>query len=309
MSQESCELSVVVTVFNDATMIGALVEKLIPQLESVTKSHEIILVNDCSRDHSAQAIAELAKRYPFVKGISLSRNFGQQIAVSAGLHYAKGRYVIVMDSDMHDTVTAIPELYAKIRQGFDIVYTVSKVRDKWLNSLASSFFWFLVKIFRVKMVPHQLMLRIMTADFVRNFVEYGELNRTIAGICADISTHHGVLEVEGTRRSYGTTNYRFITRFHIFIDLIFSITVAPLNFLIYLGSAIFAMTVLASAYYLFLYLTTSLLPGFTSILLSIFFFGSTTIIILGLIGRYLSNILTEVRRRPLFLVREKYNLE
>lgn len=310
MNNQTCELSIVVTIFNDATMIDTLVQKLISELSTVVDLYEIILVNDGSRDDSTKEIKNLSEKYPFVRGVILSRNFGQQIAVTAGLQYAKGDFVIAMDSDMHTTVTTIPLLLTKIKEGYDIVYTVSKVRDSWITTLASRFFWFLVtKIFRVRMVPHQLMLRIMTAEFVRFFSMYEERNRTVAGISSDITLKHAVLEIQNSKRSYGLSNYKFVTRFNIFVDLIFSLTMAPLNFLIYFGTTILFLTVTMSCYYLYTYLTTSILPGFTSLLLSIFFFGGSTIVILGILGRYLATILIEVKRRPLFLVQEKYNLD
>jgi len=302
-------LSVVATVYNDAEIVPVLVESIIKNLPPAISKYEIILVNDCSPDRSEQAIAEECKKNPNVKGISLSRNFGQQIAMSAGMNYATGDYVVIMDGDMQNPPSEIPNLFNKIQEGFDIVYTVSKKRNDMWDSFTSHLFWaMLTRLFKVKIIKHQLMLKIMTQEFIGRYRKYGELNRTVDALVMDISSNYAVLEVENQKRIQGRSNYTFSKRMNLMVDMVISMSNTPLNFLIYFGFFTFLTTLLGLLYYVYTYLFESVPPGYTSTQLSIFFFGGLIVFILGIIGRYLSNIYSEVRQRPLFHVKKTYNL-
>ncbi len=302
------ELSLVVTIYNDEDIVPILTTEIIKSLEELNISYEIIYVNDNSADNSEQAIALESAKNPFVKGISLSRNYGQQVAMSAGIHAAIGEHIIIMDGDLQNPPSEIPRLYRKIKEGFDIIYCISKSRNNFWDEMTSKFFWFiLVKVFKVKIIKDQLMMKIMTREFAANYNQYNEVNRTVDGIVTDIGLKYGILEIENRKRYSGKSNYNFIKRFNLMIDMIISLSTAPLNFMIYLGFIIFFFTSAASLHYFYQYFVLDVTPGFTSILLSLFFFGSIIILMLGFIGRYLSNIYTEVRQRPLYIIRKKYN--
>jgi polyisoprenyl-phosphate glycosyltransferase len=304
------ELSVVSTIYNDAAIVPILVKEIISNCELLKVDFEIILVNDFSTDNSGEEIQKLCKLYKNVKGISLSRNFGQQIAISAGMRYATGRYIIVMDGDLQNPPSEIPNLYKEICKGYDVVYTISKIRNNFIDKVTSLLFWMvLTKIFGVKIVQNQLMMKIMNYDFVNRYNEYNEIQRTVAGIVRDISSNYQVLEIKNQPRKIGKSHYSFINRFNLLIDLLISLSNSPLNMMIYIGWFIFLCTIFTSIYYLIKFLFFDVPPGFTSIILSIFFFGSLIVLLLGFIGRYLSNIYNEVRRRPLYHVKETYNIE
>lgn len=303
-------LSVVATVYNDAEIVPHLVKRISDALAPLSLSYEIILVNDNSPDNSEAAIEQEAIKNSYVKGISLSRNYGQQVAMSAGMRHAKGNYVLIMDGDLQNPPEKIPELLVKIKQGYDLVYTVGKQRNGWMDSLSSRFFWWLLsKVFKVKVVPYQLMMKLMTREFLNRFNTYNEQNRTIAGIVNDIGLSFTTVEIENQKRTQGKSNYNFIKRFNLMIDVIISFSSAPLNIMIHFGWIIFLLTTLASLYNLYLYISDTVVPGYTSIILSIFFFGSLIILMLGFIGRYLANIYAEVKNRPLYSVRKTYNIE
>jgi polyisoprenyl-phosphate glycosyltransferase len=304
------ELSVVSTIYNDAAIVPILVKEIFSNCELLKVDFEIILVNDFSTDNSGEEIQKLCKLYKNVKGISLSRNFGQQIAISAGMRYATGRYIIVMDGDLQNPPSEIPNLYKEINKGYDVVYTISKTRNNFIDKLTSLLFWMiLTKIFGVKIVQNQLMMKIMNYDFVNRYNEYNEIHRTVAGIARDISSNYQVLEIKNQPRKIGKSHYSFINRFNLLIDLLISLSNSPLNMMIYIGWFIFLCTIFTSIYYLIKFIFFDVPPGFTSIILSIFFFGSLIVLLLGFIGRYLSNIYNEVRRRPLYHVKETYNIE
>lgn len=302
-------LSVVATVYNDADIVPVLVENIIKNIPPDITSYEIILVNDCSRDHSEQTIKAECEKNKNIKGVSLARNFGQQIAMSAGIHHATCDYIVIMDGDMQNPPSAIPALYNKIKEGYDIVYAVSKTRNDLWDAFTSYVFWaILTGLFKVNIVKHQLMMKIMTREFTGRFNKYAEINRTIDGLVNDISSNYAVLEIENQKRLKGRSNYNFLKRMSLMFDMIISLSSAPLTFLIYLGFFIFLGTVAASAYYVYEYFYDVVPSGYTSVQLSLFFFGSLTILILGIIGRYLSNIYAEVRHRPLYHIKKTYNL-
>ena len=304
------ELSIVATIYNDEKIVPMLVSEIGKHVSMLNITYEIILVNDNSRDNSEKAIEEECKKDPRVKGISLSRNFGQQIAMSAGMRYAKGNYILIMDGDLQNPPAEIPRLFIKIKEGYDIIYCVSKSRNNFVDEITSVLFWFiLVKIFKVNIIKNQLMMKIMTKNFTENYNQYNEINRTVAGIIQDIGLKYDVIEVQNQKRHSGKTNYSFFKRFNLMIDMIISLSTAPLNFMIYLGWIIFVCTAFASVYYLVKFLFYDITPGFTSIMLALFFFGSIIILMLGFIGRYLSNIYSEVRQRPLYIVEKKFNYE
>lgn len=309
-SNQDIELSVVATIYNDAAVVPLLVNEITSQCRPLEINFEIILVNDCSTDDSEKAIEKICLSSSNVKGITLSRNFGQQIAMSVGMRYAAGKYIIIMDGDLQNPPSEIPRLYREILKGYDIVYTVSKTRNNFLNQLSSSLFWFIItKIFGVKIVKNQLMMKIMNRALVERYNEYNEIHRTVAGIVKDVSSYHQILYVENQIRKFGNSHYNFVKRCNLMIDMLISLSSAPLNMLIFLGFSVFVLTNIVSIYYIIQYLFFDVPPGFTSVILSIFFFGSLIVLLLGFIGRYLSNIYTEVRGRPLFHIKKKYNIE
>jgi glycosyltransferase involved in cell wall biosynthesis len=303
------ELSIVTTVYNDAEIVSLLVKELCHQCEQLKVSYEIILVNDYSTDSSEIEIQKECKKNENVKSILLSRNYGQQIAISAGMLYANGKYIVIMDGDLQNPPSEIPRLYNEILKGYDIVYTVSKTRNNFFNRITSSFFWYiLTKLFGVKIVQNQLMMKIMNHSFVDRYNQYNEINRTVEGIIVDISENYSVLQVENQERISGKSHYNFFKRSNLMIDMLIGLTNVPLNMMLYFGWLVFLITIILSIYNLIAYLYFNVPAGFTSIILSIFLFGSLIILLLGFIGRYLSNIYNEVRRRPLFHIKATCNI-
>jgi dolichol-phosphate mannosyltransferase len=297
-------VSVVVPVYNGARLVERLVQEVAASLNG--EPYELLLIEDGSQDSSWDAIVTAASLSPHVKGFRLSRNFGQQIAVSAGIAKARGKYVIVMDCDLQNPASAIPEILKALRAGHELVYTVSKTRNNTRDALTSQLFWFvLTRIFKASVVKHQLMMKGMTSKMARIYDSYPEATRTVAGIVGDIGYRHAVIEVENARRGEGKSNYGFFKRFDLMIDMIISIAAAPLKILIYAGFAGFIATLLASVYFLAAALFHSAPSGVTVIVLSVFLFGSLMTCILGIVGVYLANIYAEVRRRPLFLIAEE----
>lgn len=299
-------LSIVAPIFNSASIVPELVKQLRPLLDATGETYELILVDDGSADTSWESICAAAESTNFVRGVKLSRNFGQQIAVSAGISKARGRYVIVMDGDLQNPPEAIVAILERLKSGDDLVYTVSRIRNNRRDRWTSQIFWYvLTRLFGVQIVTNQLMMRGMSRRFAQVYDRYPEVTRTVAGISHDIGMKASTLEVDNRQRPSGASAYNFFKRFNLMINIIISLTTAPLSMLIYVSLFVLMCTVATSVYYIVMLITHDVAPGFTSLILSIFFFGSLITLLIGIIGIYLANIYAEVRRRPLFLVEEE----
>ena len=303
------ELSIIATVYNSARIVEELVARIKFSIDPMNIAYEIILVDDGSRDDSVFLMEQQSLSDLRIKSIILSRNFGQQVAMSAGIHHATGQFVVIMDGDLQNPPEAIPQLYQKVREGFDIVYTSSPKKNDLFDSATSWLFWkFLTFVVRADVAESQLMMRIMTAEVAEYYRAYPEKIRTVAAITHDIGMKCAVIYVENQKRKEGKSNYNTLKRMNLAIDVVLDFSNRPLNFVFYLGVLLFLLTIGAALYYLNSYLTQNTLPGFTSLALLILLFGSINLISIGVLARYVGNIYTEVKRRPLYFVRKSINL-
>ncbi|HWY37019.1 MAG TPA: glycosyltransferase family 2 protein [Bacteroidia bacterium] len=304
------QVSIIATIYNAENFLEELVREISLSVEKVTADYEIILVEDCGMDNSWGKIEELGKKDTRIRGIKLSRNFGQQMAMSAGIRYAQADTVIIMDGDLQNPPEAIPSIIEKVKEGYDVVYTVSKTRNNFKDELTSWIFWsFINKVFNVGMVPDQLMMKGFSKRFKENFNSYEERIRVVAGITKDIGLNTTMLEVQNRKRKYGKSNYTFFKRFHLMVDIILAMTNAPLNYMINISLVSLLITLVAGVWNLISYIMyPDIPPGYTTLVILILFFGSLTLLTLGIIGRYLSNIYIEIRRRPVFIINKTINL-
>lgn len=302
-------LSIVATVYNSAGIVAPLVYQISQAVEKLGVSYEIILVEDGSSDDSAFALEQQSILDHRVKSIVLSRNFGQQVAMSAGIHHATGQFVLIMDGDLQNPPEAIVDLFQKIHEGYDIVYTTSLNKNNKIDSLTSWLFWrFLKAIMKIDIAESQLMMRIMTARVATYYREYPEKIRTVAAITHDIGMRRAIIPVENRKRDQGRSNYNMSKRVNLAIDVILDFSNRPLNYVFNLGVIIFILTGVGVVYYLYSFLVRSILPGFTSLVLLVMLFGSVNLISLGIMARYMANIYTEVKRRPLYFIRKTINI-
>ena len=308
MQANKIELSIVTTVYNSEKIVTHLVDQIKSNLDTLSISYEIILVEDGSEDNSLSVIELEAKKDNRIKSIILSKNFGQQISVSAGIDCAKGRYILIMDGDLQNPPEEIPRLYRKITEGFDIVYARSTQKNNLADSFTSFFFWkFLKKILKIDIVDSQLMMRIMTSEVASNFKKYSEKMRTIAAINYDIGMKKYVLNVSNKKRVIGKSNYNTINRFNLALDVILDLSQNPLNFILIFGFLGILFSMFLFSFYLYRYFNGGVIPGFTTNVILIIFFGSFNFLFLGIISRYLSIIYIEVKRRPLYTIKKLIN--
>ena len=303
-------VSIAIPVFNASGSLPLLCSRIIQAFSNEPYQVEIIFVDDACPYRSWDVIQQLSRQYrSLVKGVKLSRNCGQQIAVSVGISYSKGDYVIVMDCDLQNPPEAIPMIIRELELGNDIVYTVSKKRNNKRDQWTSEAFWFvLTQVLNIKIVKNQLMMRGMSGRFANQFRQYQEITRTIAGISLDIGLNHSVIEVSNSRRFSGKSSYNFIRRFNLMLDIILSLTTFPLTLIINGSVLIMVGTLIAACYYLYVLVFYQTPAGFTTLALLILGFGSLTTLILGILGKYLANIYQEVRGRPLFIVDQEINI-
>jgi polyisoprenyl-phosphate glycosyltransferase len=304
------ELSVVCTIFRSAQIVPELVRQVELACGGCTSSFEVILVDDSSPDLSWAAIVQACRSTQNVRGIKLGRNFGQQVAVAAGLRQASGEYSIVMDGDLQNPPEAIVEILKKLKEGNDIVYTTSLSRNSIIDGLTSRVFWWIMnKIFKINVIPNQLMMRGMSKRFVDLFNCYNEHIRNVVGITHDIGLKQAVIKVANNKRHSGRSNYNFFKRFDVMLDVVLLMTNRPLTYVIYAAAIAFISSIILGIMTLINYLQYPEMPaGYTTQIFLISIFGSSTLIVLGIIGRYLANIYTEVRARPLFNIEQAINL-
>lgn len=306
----SSVISIVATVYNSANIVELLVERIKNTINNLALNYEIILVDDGSTDDSSFIMEQLSNNDRRVKSIVLSRNFGQQIAMSAGIYHATGSYVVIMDGDLQNPPEAIPDLYRKIKEGYDIVYTTSLKKNNNIDSITSWLFWkFLKHILKVDIPESQLMLRMITQRVARYYCEFPEKIRTVAAITHDIGMKRTSIQVQNSKRIHGKSNYNTKKRVSLAIDVILELSNRPLNFIFYLGLIIMFISGIGMSYYLYVYMSTNILPGFTTMILLVMLFGSINLISMGILARYIANIYTEVKRRPLYFIQKTINID
>lgn len=310
INEEILDLSVVVPMYNAEKIVPIITNEIKANLATLSISYELIFVDDGSKDDTTSKILFECKKDNRVKSIFLSRNYGQQITVSAGINYASGKYVLIMDGDLQNPPEEIPNLYNKISEGYDIIYTRSTHKNNWIDNITSFLFWnFLKRILKIDIVDSQLMMRIMTAEVVSNFNLYSEKTRTIASITNDIGIKKFVLNINNKKRIIGKSNYNMKKRLNLALDVILDLSQNPLNFIFTISLYGIVISIFLTFYYLYSYFNNTLLPGFTTTVILIIFFGSVNLFGLGVVARYLSNIYVEVKKRPLYIVRKFINFK
>lgn len=298
------EISIVSPVYKGGATLAEFIRQILETLRETDRSFELILVDDGCPHDSWRVVSESCARDVEVKGIRLSRNYGQQIAASAGLRFAKGEKIIVLDSDLQNPIEAIPSVIEQLDNGMDIVYTISRVRNNWIDDATSSIFWFVVKgMLGVQIVPNQLMMKGFSRKFLTAFNGYRETVRVVAGIAHDIGMRSATLEVSNQRSRRGVGNHTFLQRLNLAIDILISLSSRPLNAIIYIGLFSGLGSFFMGVRTIIISLgSPNAVPGYASLLITVIFLGSMNLFVLGVLGRYITNIYTEVRERPLFNV-------
>jgi glycosyltransferase involved in cell wall biosynthesis len=303
----SVELSVVVPVYNEEDNVAELYQRLVETLDGAARSFEIVFVDDGSRDASWRLVGELAGRDRRVRGLRFSRNFGHQMAFAAGLDHARGEAVVIMDGDLQDPPEVIPDLLARWREGYEVVYAVRATREGetvFKRLTARLFYRLLRAITRVEIPLDTGDFRLMGPRALAAFRRLGERHRFTRGLVAWLGFPQIGVEYVRAARHAGETKYPFRRMLRFAVDAITSFSYVPLQLATWLG---FVVSTLAFAYIVVviaLKFAGISWPGYTSLMAAILFLGGVQLVMIGLLGEYLGRVYDEVKGRPLYLLEE-----
>jgi dolichol-phosphate mannosyltransferase len=311
-------ISVVVPCYNEREVVKALHQRLTAAAESWDEPFEVVIVDDGSLPDSWAEVAKIAEADSRWRVIRFSRNFGHQTAVSAGLSYASGDAVLVIDADLQDPPEVLGQFIRKWREGYEVVFAVRRKRKEGLFKRAAYalFYRFLGRLSKVKIPYDSGDFCLMDRKVVDLLVAMPEQNRFVRGMRAWAGFRQVGIEYERQARVAGETHYSLIKLINLAVDGVFSFSTIPLRLVTYLGIG-FSMVALVGAVFTiaqkvfepqFAKIGLRPVPGFATTVVSVLFLGGVQLISLGIIGEYVGRIYDEVKRRPLWVVRETRNI-
>jgi glycosyltransferase involved in cell wall biosynthesis len=303
------DLSVILPIYNEESNIPDLFARIKKVADGLNVRYEFLFVNDGSTDQSIVLIKQLASQYDFVKFIDFSRNFGHQVAVSAGIDHAKGKYISIIDSDLQDPPELIPEMFLKIKEGFDVVYARRRSRkDKNIfKKFAYKFFYrLLAKISTIPIPLDTGDFRIMSRRVVEILKQMPEKEKFLRGQIAWVGFRQTFVEYDRDARAGGETGYSYKKLFGLALDGITSFSNFPLRFASWAGLIVSGISFLLILYALYshYFLNDTTPKGWASLMISSLFIGGILLLSIGIIGEYLSRLSTNIRNRPLYIIGE-----
>ena len=308
---QDIKISIVSPVYRAEKMVQILVERIVKSVTTITEDYEIILVNDASPDASWQMIEQECAKDKRVKGINLSRNFGQHYAITAGLNYAKGEWIVVMDCDLQDRPEEIPALYQKAMEVYDVVYARRVDRqDKWFKRTTSKIFNSLLN----KMSGLNKDRDVANYGIYHNCViaEYNKIpeqSRSFGSLILYLGFRTAIIDVQHSERAEGKSSYTLSRMFKLAFDVIISNSNKPLRMAVGLGFTMSALSFLLALYNIIARLIGFIsFPGYTTTIFSIWFVGGLLLFVLGIIGLYIGKIFDQVKGRPIYIVRNTINI-
>ena len=303
-------LSIVSPVYKAEKIVPELVRRITESVKTITSDYEIVLVCDGSPDNSWLAIKEVCERDHNVKGINLSRNFGQHYAITAGMRYSKGEWIVLMDCDLQDPPEEIPKLYAKALEGFDIVQSRRIHRkDGFFKRLSSKAFHVVYDWFSGMKTDNAISnLGIYSRKVIDAFNEMQETARSFGTLLSYVGFRKTTIDVEHSERFEGKSSYSF----HKLMGLMFDVTISnsnkPLRIITEFGFLFSFLAFLLALYNVVAHWVGIVtLQGFTTTVFSIWFVGGVVMMVLGVLGLYIGKIFNQVKQRPLYIVSEEIN--
>ncbi len=305
-------LSLVIPVFNEEETLPELAHRLNEFLGALAETWEVIFVDDGSKDHSLEQLRELAAREPRYKLVSLARNFGHQIAITAGLDVADGDAVVVMDADLQDPPEVVREMLTVFRQGFDVVYGVRSKRhgETVFKRLSAALFYRLLRAMLGFDVPLDTGdFRLMSRQVVVTLRSLRERHRFVRGMVAWIGFKQGRVYYERPARFAGETKYPLSKMIRFAIDGITSFSVVPVRLATWLSGFIGLAAIGIGVWAAIAKLRGEpVVQGWTTIMMLVALCSSVQLLIMGILGEYVGRIYEEVKSRPLYTVAERSNL-
>lgn len=303
-------LSLVVPMFNESANLDKLFARLAQVMADIGEEYEIVCVDDGSRDDSVARALEHRQRDGRIKVVELSRNFGKELALTAGLHHACGRAVVMIDADLQHPPELIKDMLAQWRQGFEMVIAVRRDRqgESAFKRLAAKAFYDLFgRVSEVRLPPGAGDFRLLDRKVVDVLNAMPEHSRFMKGLYAWVGFRQTILSFDVAERAHGETKFNLFRLYRLAIDGITSFTSVPLKVWTFAGMLVAGFALL----YGFVFVIKTLIlgidvPGYPSLIVAITFFSGVQLISLGVIGEYLGRVFSEVKNRPLFVVREAH---
>ena len=307
---------IVIPCYNEEEVLPRTMDRLqtmIAQLHRQTgEEAHILLVDDGSRDNTWNLISGYAKQNSHVAGLKLSHNEGHQNALWAGMEQVADHCdaMVSIDADLQDDEYAIIDMVKQVQKGCDIVYGIRKERttDSWFKRFSAQAFYRLMQAVDKEIIFNHADFRMMTSRALKALLQYPERNLFLRGIVRQLGFREGRVYYDRTRRTAGESKYPLRKMIHFSIDGITSFSVAPMRFITFAGLIMTLIALIIIIYALVEYLDDNVIPGWTSMLVSLWFIGGIVTTGVGITGIYIGKIYTEVKRRPRYFVEEKVNL-
>lgn len=302
------ELSVIIPIYNEEENIHPLHQRLTKVLNGLGTSYELIFVNDGSQDDSMELVQQLANKHTYIKYIDLSRNFGHQIAVMAGLDHAQGKATVIIDADLQDPPELIPEMVEKWKDGYEVVYAKRKSRKgesvlkKWTAKL---FYRMLRKLTDFDIPVDVGDFRIIDQKIVEVLRNMPERSKYLRGQIAWVGFNQTYVTYNRDERHAGETGYSIKKMLDLAMNAVTGFSEAPLRLVTYMGIMVTIFSLLTMMYTLISrLLTDSYVEGWASLMVSILFLGGVQMIAIGILGEYIGRIYRDIRQRPLYIVKD-----
>jgi glycosyltransferase involved in cell wall biosynthesis len=306
-------LSIATPVYKTESLVGTLVERIRAAASTVTEDFEVLLVEDGSPDDSWAAIVRECDRDPRIRGVRLSRNFGQHPAITAALEHVRGDFVVIMDCDLQDDPDYIPSLYDKCREGFDVVFARRRIRrfGWWKNISARIYYTIFRWLAGVAYDPNIGSYSIISRRVVDAFLQFGDYRRGYVIVLHWLGFSRGYVDVEHRERPDGRSSYTAWQLMVHALTLTLTYSEKPLHLSIYIGSVLSLLSFVFGGWFIVRYFNSNvgqLALGWTSLMISHLFLSGLILISLGVIGLYMGRIFEQVKHRPIYVVRETKNM-
>ncbi len=310
-SSPAPEVSLVIPIHNEEASIPALLERLENALKTI--DHEVLLIDDGSSDRSLELLRAATTRDQRLKLISFSRNFGHQVAVTAGLEYSRGKAIVIIDADLQDPPEVIPAMIAKWREGFDVVYGKRARRDgeTSMKKLTAAVFYRVMRSLTNFSIPVDTGdFRLVSRRAADGFLAMPERQRFVRGMFSWVGFKQTGVLYNRDERKLGKTNYTYAKMVRLAFDGITSFSYIPLKLASYVGffSALVGFVMILYSVYQKVY-GTGTVKGWSSLVVIVLFLGGTQLVMIGLLGEYVGRVHDELKKRPLYIVRERANLD
>ena len=305
------KISIVSPIYRAENIVEELVRQIVKNVEPLTSDFEIVLVNDASPDHSWMKIREICHKDSRVKGINLSRNFGQHYAITAGLSYASGEWVVVMDCDLQDRPDEIPNLYVKALEGWDSVFAQRVERqDTFFKRMSSKCFYGLFSyLTETKQDSSVANFGIYNRKVVKAILSMQDSVRYFPTMAQWVGYDKCYLPVRHSERLEGTSSYNIRRLFKLAFDNVIAFSDKPLKLVVKFGFFLSFMSLCIAFYFLVRYILGDInVIGFASLIVSIWFLSGMIVMLIGIVGIYIGKVFDNTKKRPVFIVKEELNI-